>query len=140
MTSRINRTEQIIVLVLTCLILMGSGFRLWVRPDDLVVEVDPVLWAEEFGENRQQGEGHQGEVEGSTDSRRERPAEAVLGGGGILHRDSKARVRFWKGLPIQTNSSLTSTLLRRSAAVAAGDWAGSGGTDYRIPQGVRSLH
>jgi competence ComEA-like helix-hairpin-helix protein len=82
MTGRINRTEQIIVLVLTCLILMGSGFRLWVRPDDLVVEVDPVLWAEEFGENRQQGEGHQGEVEGSIDSRRERPAEAVLGGGG----------------------------------------------------------
>jgi comEA protein len=81
-SGRISRTEQIIVLVLTCLILMGSGFRLWVRPDDLVVEVDPVLWAEESGENPQQGEGQRGEVEGSTDSGKDPPAEVPGNSGG----------------------------------------------------------
>ena len=33
MTSKLKRTEQIVILVLTCLIIMGSGFRLWYSPD-----------------------------------------------------------------------------------------------------------
>ncbi len=73
--SRMTRTEQIILLVLTCLILMGSGFRLWVRPDDLIVEVDPVLWAEESGENQYRGKELPGEADDPTDSSWDRPAE-----------------------------------------------------------------
>lgn len=64
MTSKLKRTEQIVILVLTCLIIMGSGFRLWYSPDELVVEVDPVLWAEEYGEKGHKAEKPDGEVSG----------------------------------------------------------------------------
>jgi comEA protein len=45
--GRINRTEQLILFVITCLILVGSGFRLWYHQDQLLLEVEPVLWAGE---------------------------------------------------------------------------------------------
>ncbi|NMB45224.1 MAG: helix-hairpin-helix domain-containing protein [Firmicutes bacterium] len=48
--SQLSRMEQIVLLVITCLILAGSGFRLWCHQDELLLEVEPVLWA---GESKQ---------------------------------------------------------------------------------------
>ncbi|NMB11577.1 MAG: helix-hairpin-helix domain-containing protein [Firmicutes bacterium] len=52
--GRINRTEQLIFLVIACLILVGSGFRLWYHQDRLLLEVEPVLWAGEAAEEEKQ--------------------------------------------------------------------------------------
>ncbi len=75
--ERFTRTEQIVVLLLTCLIIMGSGFRLWVRPGDLVVEVDPVLWAEEPGQVGQQGEEGQQILQDAADGGKDGSMRAV---------------------------------------------------------------
>ena len=45
--GKISRTEQMIFLVIGCLILVGSGFRLWFHQDELILQVEPVLWAAE---------------------------------------------------------------------------------------------
>lgn len=46
-TGKISRTEQMVFLVIACLILAGSGFRLWCHEDELMLEVEPALWAAE---------------------------------------------------------------------------------------------
>lgn len=51
--NRLNSTEQLIFIVITCLILVGSGFRLWYRQDQLLLEVEPVLWAGEASEQKE---------------------------------------------------------------------------------------
>jgi comEA protein len=53
--GKISRTEQMVFLVIACLILAGSGFRLWCHQDELMLEVEPVLWA---AEDNDRDEGH----------------------------------------------------------------------------------
>lgn len=48
-----DKTEQLIFLVVMCLILTGTGFRLWRHQDQLVLEVEPVLYAGERGEEQE---------------------------------------------------------------------------------------
>lgn len=45
--DKVSRTEQMVFLVIVCLILVGSGFRIWCHEDELMLEVEPVLWAAE---------------------------------------------------------------------------------------------
>jgi len=42
----LNKAEQIFILIVACLILIGGGFQLWYGKGELVLEVDPVIWAE----------------------------------------------------------------------------------------------
>jgi competence ComEA-like helix-hairpin-helix protein len=43
---KFTKAEHIFLLVIACLILVGGGFQLFYRQGELLLEVDPVLWAE----------------------------------------------------------------------------------------------
>lgn len=95
--TRFTGPERVFVLVITCLIIMGSGFHLFHRRGELVLEVEPVLQAE----GKSAGEP----LKNSNESVSEEVADGNVGGKAEMGSEPKSHAELEAKPNLSSSSS-----------------------------------